>query len=97
MRAISSLRLLPWSDPVAPCGRRNWGKRSPSCRSDASTPGSILIAAPSTKRPTPSAARALFRPPLFCLPPNQVFALLTNLLSLPATHYATQLAMLQST
>lgn len=41
-------------------------------------------------------ARALIRPPLFSLPPNQVFALLTNLPPLPATHFATQLAMLQA-
>lgn len=43
-----------------------------------------------------TAARALIRPPLFSLPPDQVFALLTNLPPLPATHYATQLAMLQA-
>lgn len=41
-------------------------------------------------------ARALIRPPLFSLPPNQVFALLTNLPPLPITHAATQRAMLQA-
>jgi len=43
-----------------------------------------------------TAARALIRPPLFSLPSDQVFALLTNLPRLPATHAATQWAMLQS-
>ena len=43
-----------------------------------------------------TAARALIRPPLFSLPPDRVFAQLTNLPLLPATHAATQWAMLQS-
>lgn len=43
-----------------------------------------------------TAARALIRPPLFSLPPDQVLARLTNPPSLPTTHAATQMAMLQS-
>ena len=40
-------------------------------------------------------ARALIRPPLFRLPPDQTLALLTNLPPLPITHAATQQAELQ--
>jgi hypothetical protein len=39
--------------------------------------------------------RALIGPPLCSLPPDQTFALLTNLPPLPATYAVTQLAMLQ--
>lgn len=41
-------------------------------------------------------ARALIRPPLFSLSPDQTLALLANLPPLPATHAATQQAELQA-
>ncbi len=39
--------------------------------------------------------RSLIPPPSFSLAPDQTFALLTNLPTLPATHAATHLAQLQ--